>query len=80
TYDVYIVNGNEKVYLVQGRTAATLSFPDGSDVDGDGAKETPPTTGVGNIAIGGMLSSLILKMSWLIVNCRRHLRLNLKGG
>ncbi|MGP3561709.1 flagellar hook-associated protein FlgK [Geobacillus sp. BK01] len=53
TYDVYIVNGNEKVYLVQGRTAATLSFPDGHDVDGDGAKETPPTTGVGNIAIGG---------------------------
>ncbi|WP_368492876.1 flagellar hook-associated protein FlgK [Geobacillus thermodenitrificans] len=53
TYDVYILNGNEKVYLVQGRTASSISFPDGSDVDDDGVRETPPDTGVGALDIGG---------------------------
>ncbi|KAF0996469.1 flagellar hook-associated protein FlgK [Geobacillus sp. TFV-3] len=52
TYDIYVMNGSAKVYLVQGRTASAVSFPDGSDVDGDGVKEMPPKTGVGNITIG----------------------------
>ncbi|ADU95610.1 flagellar hook-associated protein FlgK [Geobacillus sp. Y412MC52] len=52
TYDVYVMNGSAKVYLVQGRNAASVSFPDGSDVDGDGVKEMPPASGVNALNIG----------------------------
>ncbi|MBB6282011.1 flagellar hook-associated protein FlgK [Geobacillus subterraneus] len=57
-YDVYILNGNEKVYLVQGRNASSISFPDGSDVDGDNVNEVPPDTGVGALDMVGTTVSV----------------------
>lgn len=55
TYDIYFLNGNEKVYLVQGRDFQSISFPDGQDVDGDKEhiKEMPPATGVTELQVGG---------------------------
>uniref|UniRef100_C5D7T8 Flagellar hook-associated protein 1 n=1 Tax=Geobacillus sp. (strain WCH70) TaxID=471223 RepID=C5D7T8_GEOSW len=55
TYDIYFLNGNEKVYLVQGGDFQSISFPDGQDVDGDKEyiKEMPPVTGVTELQVGG---------------------------
>jgi flagellar hook-associated protein 1 len=55
TYDIYFLNGNEKVYLVQGGEFQSISFPDGQDVDGDKEhiKEMPPATGVTELQVGG---------------------------
>ncbi|PDM39210.1 MULTISPECIES: flagellar hook-associated protein FlgK [unclassified Geobacillus] len=55
TYDIYFLNGNEKVYLVQGGDFQSISFPDGQDVDGDKEhiKEMPPATGVTELQVGG---------------------------
>jgi flagellar hook-associated protein 1 len=55
TYDIYFLNGNEKVYLVQGGNFQSISFPDGQDVDGDKdhIKEMPPATGVTELQVGG---------------------------
>jgi flagellar hook-associated protein 1 len=54
TYDIYFLNGNEKVYLVQGGNFQFISFPNGQDVDGDKdhIKEMPPSTGVTELQVG----------------------------
>ncbi|KYD16914.1 flagellar hook-associated protein FlgK [Saccharococcus caldoxylosilyticus] len=55
TYDIYFLNGNEKVYLVQGGNFQSISFPDGQDVDGDKdhIQEMPPAAGVTILQAGG---------------------------
>jgi flagellar hook-associated protein 1 len=55
TYDIYFLNGNEKVYLVQGDNFQSISFPDGQDVDGDKdhIQEMPPAAGVTTLQVGG---------------------------
>jgi flagellar hook-associated protein 1 len=55
TYDIYFLNGNEKVYLVQGGNFQSISFPDGQDVDGDKdhIQEMPPAAGVTTLQVGG---------------------------
>ncbi|EZP75126.1 flagellar hook-associated protein FlgK [Parageobacillus genomosp. 1] len=54
TYDIYFLNGNEKIYLVQGGNFQFISFPNGQDVDGDKdhIKEMPPATGVTELQVG----------------------------
>jgi flagellar hook-associated protein 1 len=61
TYDIYFLNGNEKVYLVQGGDFHSLYFPSdqsdpnspnsGQDVDGDGINEMPPVAGVKELKV-----------------------------
>ncbi|MGX1983404.1 flagellar hook-associated protein 1 FlgK [Thermolongibacillus altinsuensis] len=68
TYNIYLVdsNGNpildsnnQKIYLVQGNNTNAFSLPNGigSDIDGDGVKETP-TSDIGNVQIGGVSISI----------------------
>jgi flagellar hook-associated protein 1 len=61
TYNVYLVDSNgqpvldsggNKIYLVQGNSYQSLSFPSGQDIDGDGIKETPGTS-VDQVVLGG---------------------------
>jgi flagellar hook-associated protein 1 len=61
TYDIYFLNGNKKVYLVQGGDFHSLYFPSdqndpngpnsGQDVDGDGINEMPPAAGVKELKV-----------------------------
>jgi flagellar hook-associated protein 1 len=68
TYNIYLVdsNGNpildsnnQKIYLVQGNHTNAFSLPNGigSDIDGDGVKETP-TSDIDNVQIGGVSISI----------------------
>ncbi|RDE36287.1 flagellar hook-associated protein FlgK [Parageobacillus thermoglucosidasius] len=61
TYDIYFLNGDEKVYLVQGGNFQFISFPKGQDVDGDKdhIKEMPPSMGVDLIQIGNTQVSVM---------------------
>ncbi|GMN99919.1 flagellar hook-associated protein FlgK [Parageobacillus thermoglucosidasius] len=61
TYDIYFLNGDEKVYLVQGGNFQFISFPNGQDVDGDkdNIKEMPPSMGVDLIQIGNTKVSVM---------------------
>jgi len=60
-YNIYLVdnNGNpivdgsgNKIYLVQGKSYQSLSFPTGQDIDGDGINETPGAA-VDSLELGG---------------------------
>jgi flagellar hook-associated protein 1 len=59
-YNIYFMDGNNKIYLVQGGNFQSILFPNGQDVDGDKdhIKEMPPAMGVDQIQIGNTLVSI----------------------
>lgn len=55
----FLDSNNQKIYLVQGNHTNAFSLPNGigSDIDGDGVKETP-TSDIDNVQIGGVSISI----------------------